>query len=165
MSQLHQISCRYDAMQDRLLLSVSTMDQAEFRFWLTRRFTHGLITQFKQDTVKVRVETPANVPQTHQKEMADFEQAKHASESNYEKRFEQGTEFPLGENGILVKTINLNMGQGDAIHLEILPDKGEGITLNINRQIFNNFFEVIERALTNSGWFDSVSTPTKTRLQ
>jgi hypothetical protein len=40
--QLHQIQARYDELQDRILLRLSTIDHCEFRFWLTRRFVKRL---------------------------------------------------------------------------------------------------------------------------
>jgi hypothetical protein len=39
---IHQIQMLYDKQQDRVLLRVSTRDQTEFRFWLTRRFVKRL---------------------------------------------------------------------------------------------------------------------------
>ena len=41
---IHQIQMAFDKLQDRILLRVSTSDQAEFRFWMTRRYTKLLWT-------------------------------------------------------------------------------------------------------------------------
>ncbi len=40
--QIHQIQIRHDETEDRLLLRLSTSDNHEFRFWLTRRFVKRL---------------------------------------------------------------------------------------------------------------------------
>ncbi len=157
MSGLHQISCRYNAFEDRLLLSVSTTDKAEYRCWLTRRFTLSLINDFKVNTAKFRMaepEDPLANSNVDPKAMADFQQLADAQKGNFEKKFEKGEDFPLGENGFLVKTITLTPKSGDKLLLTILPNQGKGIHLNINKTILNNFFEVIERALIQSGWVD-----------
>ena len=41
-SALHQITMSHSTEEDRLLLRISTLDKAEFRFWLTRRFVNIL---------------------------------------------------------------------------------------------------------------------------
>ncbi len=157
MSSLHQISCRYDAFEDRLLLSISTRDKAEYRCWLTRRFALSLINDFKVNTAKFRMAKPADPVASSNidpKEMADFQQAADTQKGNFEKKFEPCEEFPVGEEGFLVKTITLTPKGNEKLLLIILPNKGKGINLNINKSILNNFFEVIERALSLSGWVD-----------
>ena len=41
-STLHQITMSHSAEEDRPLLRISTLDKAEFQFWLTRRFVNVL---------------------------------------------------------------------------------------------------------------------------
>ncbi len=158
MSSLEQISCRYDQGEDRILLSVSTADKQEFRFWLTRRFTLSILSEFKQNTAKLR--GPVSKPESSNvQDMADFQQASDSQGQDFSQKFKKGDDFPLGENGFLVQTINLTPTKTGALTLTLLPKKGRGINLNINKAILNNFFEVIERALEVTGWAQNVVIP------
>ena len=47
---LHQLNISFDALQDRLLLLVSSRDGHEYAFWLTRRFTKLLLGVLHSDT-------------------------------------------------------------------------------------------------------------------
>ena len=54
MANMQQIQLKFDAIEDSLLLRVSSTDDVEFRFWMTRRFVN-LIWPALQ---KVLSETP-----------------------------------------------------------------------------------------------------------
>lgn len=163
MSSLEQLSCRYDLGEDRIQLSVSTSDQQEFRCWLTRRFTLSILNEFKQNTAKYRAPEIASTTSNPQ-DMADFQQASDTQGQDFSQKFKKGDSFPLGEEGFLVQTIHLTPTKGDGLTLTILPKKGQGINLNINKVILNNFFEVIERALEQTGWVQNAVLPSSNVL-
>ena len=75
---------------------------------------------------------------------------KGALEKKYDN--ENVSNFPLGEQGVLAFRINTrNTDEGNLV-LELLPEKGKGITLNLNKGLLYMLHNILTQGITQAGW-------------
>lgn len=152
--QLHQINVSYSSVEDRLLLRISTQAAAEYRIWLTRRFTELLMGLLNKE-----MDQRGGMPNV----AANQETTKLIKEGALEKKYEdKNSTYPLGERGILACRINAGTREDGNLSLEVLPEKGQGITLNLNQSLIYMLHSVLSQGMTQAGWqlssSDTVST-------
>lgn len=143
--QLHQINITYLPVEDRLMMRINTREGDEFRVWLTRRFT-GILLDLLLKEIDKHGGIPVLASTTETKNM--FKQG--AMEKPYEN--EKVMDFPLGETGILACKINYKTGPEGVLVLEILPGKGKGITLNMNKSLLFMFYNLLTQGCAQSAW-------------
>lgn len=93
---IRQVQLVYNEEQDRLLLRFATVDQAEFRFWLTRRFVKrwwGLLTKMLAwDGMVMQQSTPLA-----KQAMVAFQHERHTADADFKQPLaNSATSFPLG---------------------------------------------------------------------
>jgi len=142
---LHQINVNYQPVEDRLLLRIKTLKGNEFRLWLTRRFT-GLLVELLGEQIKWAGGIPAVAFCDETKNL--FKQG--ALDKPYEQ--DQVKDLPLGESGILASRINYKTSAEGNFMLEILPVKGQGITLNLNKPLLFMFYNLLLQGCSQSMW-------------
>ena len=161
MSALGQFDAGYNEQEDRILLRITNLDSDEYRLWLTRRMCFSLLTEFKTKTSAYRltgtVATSASDVQSSASTavlQAELEQKAVAAHNNYANTFKPGTQFPLGEKGLLVEEVNLKPhSKGQGVHdLSFHDANGKGITLAVTVDLFNSIFEVVERIAETTDW-------------
>ena len=191
MASLHQMDASYDMNQDRILLRLTNDDGEEIRLWMTRRMTQLFLTDFKDNTSTYRIpnytddqpsltENATNKPKVapvrdtalntgHTKAIADFEQQVAASKSNFSEAFKPGEHFPVGEDGIIINKIKIKANQeANADHTVMFFSlEGHCVSLNVNVQIFNTLFELIERVNQATNWMinQNIQPEANTTLQ
>lgn len=141
---LHQINVTYVAKEDRLLLRVSSQAGDEYRLWLTRRFAALLL-----DVLKKRMDEFGGAPTlaSGQETRSMFRQGA------MNKPFEGGAGgFPLGESGVLGFRINAGAATDGRFNLEILPEQGKGVTLNLNKTLLYLFYNVLTQGIHQAQW-------------
>jgi len=143
--KLHQVNVTYSGPEDRLLLRASTRHGDEYRVWLTRRFTALLLDILTKEMDKYggSASLGAN-PRTK----AMFKAG--AMEKKYEE--DKTTNFPLGKNGFLayaVKTAGIPDGN---LHLEILPKKGKGVSVNLDKPLLYMFHNLLTQGIARAEW-------------
>ncbi|MBI4006746.1 MAG: hypothetical protein HY356_08750 [Gammaproteobacteria bacterium] len=143
--KLHQVNVTYSSKEDRLLLRVTTQKGDEYRLWLTRRFSGILLDIIIKEMDKHGgADSIGSSQQTKQMFKAGA----------FEKSFEQekSMNFPLGETGFLafaVKTANTGKGN---LHIEILPEKGAGVTFNLNKSLLYMFHNLLTQGINQAEW-------------
>lgn len=143
--QLYQMNIAYVAKEDRLLLRVSTRRGDEYRLWLTRRFTSLLLSLIDQ---KMNRFGGAPSLAASQETRRMFKQG--AMEKSYET--EKALTFPLGEEGVLAHNINSKTRENGNLALQILPERGQGVTLNLNKTLLYMFYNVLTQGVDQAGW-------------
>jgi len=142
--KLHQMNVTYVPTEDRLLLRISTMQGDEFRIWLTRRYT-GLLF----NVLNKRMDKSGGVPTV----AASDDTRKLFQAGAMEKKYEDGDKkYPLGEHGILAFGINSGDTQDGNLQLEIFPEKGQGITINLNDALMYMFSNLLNQGVDQAGW-------------
>ena len=143
--QLHQINIAHDPKEDRLMLRISTTGGDEFRLWLTRRYTGLLMGVLNQEMDK-----QGGAPSVAGSEETTNMLKNGALEKKYDS--ENTKSFPLGENGVLAFRINARNKEDGNLALELLPEEGQGINLNLNKALLYMVHNVLTQGITQANW-------------
>ena len=127
------------------MMRINTKQGDEFRIWLTRRFCGLLISLLIREIDKLGgIPALASTEQTR----AMFKQG--ALEQRYEE--EKVTDYPLGQDGILAYKINYKTATDAQVMLEILPENGRGVTLNLNKSLLFMFHNLLTQSCGQADW-------------
>ena len=85
---IHQIQVAHDEAQDRLLVRLSTTDDCEFRFWLTRRFTKRLWAMLVQMLEWDRA-VKQQVDRETRHAVLDMQHQGYSQEADYKTQFQE----------------------------------------------------------------------------
>lgn len=149
---IHQIQVRYDEMQDRILLRLSTTEGSEFRFWLTRRFVRRLWEMLVQ-----MLEWDQAVQQQHdaqtRRTVLDIQHEGYARQANYSKKFEETPRtMPFGDAPIvLVKARGKRRDTGTQV-LTLHPQEGHGIDMTLDTKLLHIFSRLLREAVAKADW-------------
>ena len=147
--KLHQINVTYHGKEDRLLLRVTTQKGDEYRIWLTRRFT-GLL--FNVLNAQMDKYGGINSIRTNQQTKQMFKAG--AFEKTFEK--EKTVNFPLGEQGFLAYGIKSSSTPKGDLLLELLPEKGAGVTMNLNKSLLYMLHNLLSQGLIKADWHQQI---------
>jgi len=147
--KLHQINVTYHGKEDRLLLRVTTQKGDEYRIWLTRRFTGLLFSVLKTEMDKHGGIASVG---TNQKTRQMFKAG--AFEKKFEK--EKTVNFPLGEQGFLAYGIKSSSTPKGDLLLELLPEKGAGVTMNLNKSLLYMLHNLLSQGLIKADWHQQI---------
>jgi len=116
---IKQFNGTYDQKEDRLLFRFNTQDDQEFRFWLTRFITKGILGAVDQ-LIQKGLEKKHN-PQIAEV-IKEFQKEGVAKTTNVNENYVGAAKFPLGEEPILVTAMNFNLS-GEIFSMDFnLPD-------------------------------------------
>jgi hypothetical protein len=150
--QIHQIHIRHDETEDRLLLRLSTTDNYEFRFWLTRRFVKRLwamLVQMLEWDEAVRQQVDPVTRRT----VLDIQHEGYAQQANYAKKFEEvPRELPLGETPALLAKAKGKKGQNGMQLLTLHPPQGKGINMTLDTRLLHVFSRLLRQAVAKTDW-------------
>ena len=144
-TNLQQINISYVPNEDRLLLKARTSDDSELRIWLTRRYTSLLINILAQQMDKAGgiMELASHKTTLEQFKGGAFTQ-------DYQPLSAQN--FPLGEDGVLGYRINAGKNADARTALQLLPETGEGLNLNLDKAMLFMFYNLLDQALVHAEW-------------
>ena len=143
--KLHQINITYSAREDRLLLRITTKKGDEYRIWLTRRFTTALNELLIREMDKYG--GIASVRENRQTKKL-FKEG--AFEKSFEK--EKSVQYPLGEDGFLAFAIKSTNTREGNLHLELLPERGKGVTMNLDKSLLYMFYHLLTHGIGRAEW-------------
>lgn len=142
---LHQININYHPNEDRLLMRTTTRGGEEYRVWLTRRFT-GMLNNLLLKSMDMYGGAPTvgAAPKTQQM----------FKSGAFEKKFDKdkSSDFPLGEKGILAYGVKSSVTNEGIMHLEILPEKGKGLTLNMDKTLIYMLHNLLSQGIAQAEW-------------
>lgn len=142
---LQQVNMTYVPEQDRLLLRISTTGDAEFRIWLTRRYCALLMQVFVE---QIEREGGYQELASRQDTLAQLRGGA------LDKPYEPGprTQYPLTEQGVLAYRINIGKDESGLTRLQLLPEQGQGLNINLDKSTLYMLYNVLEQALTQTEW-------------
>lgn len=143
--KLHQVNVTYAGVEDRLLLRVTTRLGNEYRVWLTRRFT-GLLLAIL-DKAMDQYGGAASLGASP-KTRAMFKAG--AMEKAFDE--EKTTNFPLGKKGFLAYGIKSSDTPEGNLHVEIFPEKGAGVSLNLDKPLLYMFHNLLTQGIARAEW-------------
>jgi len=155
---IKQLNASYLAADDRLLLRFNTLEDAEFRFWLTRRVTLFILAATQHLMVK-------NLEQTHTPEaakaIADF--GKEAVLTHSENpaaqvdQYQAGNTYPLGADPVLVMDVKCGLekqGLDDVLSLDLVLPGGANINLKLAGNTLQALRILLEQLREHARWGD-----------
>ena len=148
--QLEQFSASYDGEQDRLLLRIRSSDDAEFRLWITRRYLALLwpiLMKMAEDFSARKTSDPLT-----RNTLAELAHGQAVGNANFASEYKEGSLFPLGEEPILLARINLKPLQGNTQTLTLLPQRGQGINLDLDEKLVHVLARLLQQAATAAEW-------------
>lgn len=145
-NQLQQINITYDRVQDRLLLRASADAGTEYRVWLTRRYSELLLNLLLDLLDKAGgLQDAASHPDT-------LQQFHHgALDQQYESPALTPSQLPLGD-GVLATRINYRTDADGRWNLQLLPEQGQGLNLDLNRTLLYLLYTVLEHGVAQTEW-------------
>ena len=160
MSQLDQLQITFSALEDRLLLRLSTQSAQEFRFWLTRRFVQGLLPLLQQSlSAHPRIQTQADP--LAKLELLRFEHERALQNSDFKTPFKGvARSLPLGEQPVLLSRCEVRPRPDGAVVMVVAPEQGSGIDLALNPSLLHSIVALIEQALRAADWDLKLDIPT-----
>ena len=144
-SPLHQINVTYVPTEDRLLMRVTTREGDEYRVWLTRRYCLLLLGVLQKQMDQFGG-APSLASSRETRQM--FKQG--AMDKTFDT--EQGSRYPLGETGIIACRLNAGTNEQGERSIQILPEQGQGVTLNLNKALLYLFYNVLTQGIGQADW-------------
>jgi len=157
---IRQIQARYDELQDRVLLRLSTKDDAEFLFWFTRRFTRrfwGFLLKTLEQDEPVRQQSDAEA----RKAVMAMRHEDFVQQSNFSKPFEEKPyQRPLGAEPILVARADYAPGAKPGIFtLSLRPQQGQGVDLGLTPSLLHSIAKLLLDAVAQTDWDLNLAMP------
>lgn len=150
-SNIQQLELSFDFNQDRLLLIIYTQDFAEFRFWLTRRFTKifwGALIQLLQNDQKnpsEREKESQQIAQQFQKEQTQRQPAA----SKYSHKMSR---TPLGPDPMLLSRLSGRPSEHGAFILILEDAHRHHFEIRADSKILLSFCKLISEAVKKADW-------------
>ncbi|MDP2826834.1 MAG: hypothetical protein Q8O52_29625 [Sulfuritalea sp.] len=148
--QLEQFSASYDSGQDRLLLRIRSSDDAEFRFWITRRYLALLwpiLMKMAEDFSARKTSDPLT-----RNTLAELAHGEAVGKADFGTAYQDGSIYPLGEEPILLARITVKPLAGDTQTLTLLPQQGQGINLDLDERLVHVLARLLQQAATAAEW-------------
>jgi hypothetical protein len=161
MAELSQIQISFSDSEDRLLLRISTTDDEEFRFWLTRRFSSRLFP-LMVDTIQAIPDIASQRNATNREAVMDFQQEQATQNADFSTPFSidaEKTVYPLGEEAVLVVRGHLVQHSTDMFNLSLKDADDVGIDFNFNTDILYLLHKLLRDSLDATDWGLSLAMP------
>ena len=149
--QLQQFSASYDSVQDRLLLRVRSSDDAEYRFWITRRYL-ALLWPLLMKMADAFSDRKAPGDPLTRNALAELAHGEAVGKADFGSAYQDGSLFPLGEEPILLVRITVKPLEGSTQMLTLLPQEGQGINLNLDEKLVHVLARLLQEAATGAEW-------------
>jgi hypothetical protein len=148
--KISQIQAKYDAIEDRILLTLKTENHSIFSAFITRKYAklllpilHGKHPQSGEPLL------PAHLNEEHQNTQMIAQ-----ATANVEESFQppESPNYPLGQTPILLAQVtfqNLDTEQGKFI---LEPEKGPGLVLPFKAELLGPLLHIFEDAIQRADW-------------
>lgn len=148
---ISQIQMLYHPEEDRILFRVNSTINQEFRFWITRRFSI-LLLKVLSDHAESDPDISTQASPEAKQAVKSFKQQQAINNAEFNKPFkEEQAEFPLGDHVKLAFRLTCNRAE-TVMKLGIHPKTGEGITLQIDRNLNTSLTRILLSAIQKAGW-------------
>lgn len=148
---IHQIQVRYDEVQDRILMRLSTTDDCEYRFWFTRRFVKRLSKMlFKMLDAEA---AGGELSPEARRAMLDMQQESVTRRSDFSRGFEEGSrQLPLGEAPVLIARAKSKRREDGVQILSLQPQQGYGVDLTLDGNFLHILYKLLRDAVAATDW-------------
>ncbi len=156
-SALHQITMSHSAEEDRLLLRISTLDKAEFRFWLTRRFVNVLWPALMTVIEKENPAAKKNLMPAAKKAVMAMEHQEAVAAADFTRDHDKGNKnLTLGTGDsrgpLLVIGGSVKPGKGGMTGLILKTRNKAEIKVTLNKELLHALCKLLIETTTKAGW-------------
>jgi hypothetical protein len=157
--RLRQLKLDFSSEHDRLLLRILTDEEAELRFWLTRRYVRLLWPALLQTATRIGAAGQQADPEA-KKALLEFEHERAVQQADFSKPYDESAKnLPLGAAPILAARFQCAQdGKGNAI-VSVLPADGQGINLTMDPVLLHSFMKLLQGAIARSEWDFELKLP------
>ena len=154
---LHQMTMSYSAVEDRLLLRVSTTAHAEHQIWLTRRFVSVLWPALikgveRQALPPETAAAPTTTPQVKRAVVAMQHHEALQKTDMSQKHDEEKVNKPSTPNPLLATGGQCQPMKGGGMRLNLRTKEGLQISLNLNPQLLHALCHQISSLAMKADW-------------
>ena len=151
MSQIHQVQFQFLPIEDRLLMKINTTTKEEFSLLLTRRFVsllHPVLTRILRTNQSIASHNNEQV----RNELINLQQQEALQNTDMATPYQnKDVSHPLGTQPILLAKISTNFQQG-LCKLTLEPEKGHGISFNIDQNLTHLLRNLLLESLEKTDW-------------
>lgn len=151
MSAPAQIQIRYIPEEDRILMRMNTLEDEEYRFWLTRRFCLRLWPVLQEALFSTPTATQ-QTSQTARQAVVAFEHEAAKSKAEFNASFRESKNLPLGINPLLVATAGFHQQSPGVFFLTLQNVNKEGINITLTTELLHLVCKLLEDAGDESDW-------------
>ena len=157
---LKQINLAFDAIQDRILMRVSTNQALEYRIWLTRRIVGALLPAIEQVvTVEADRHSAAQSPEAVAAVSAFRHQAA-VDKARFTPGYEAAEPAPeLGPEPMLVARVQIRALADEQLLLVLAPAQGDAIQLRLGPVLLHGTVKLLRDTVAAAGWNLPTSAP------
>lgn len=157
---IHQMQLRYDALADRLLLSVRTRSSEMYAAWLTRRMVakldvplHQAVTRLALPPSAAAAVAVAPAPETQQM-LEQVAAQRPLKDTDFAQPFagSDGASFPLGPEPLLPGEIDLATPPGGGIVLVLREPRGRRLELKLGTDLATALLRLLDQTLATAEW-------------
>lgn len=142
---LQQLNITFVPKEDRLLFRLRAGVNTEFRIWLTRRFTDTLMNYLTENLQKNGGAEAIAVSENTQQQIKQG-----ALDKKYQEP--EAADYPFGENGFIACQLKIGKDKNDTLHLQILPDKGKGLNLKLDKNLLFMLHNLLVQGINHANW-------------
>jgi len=148
---IHQIQLKYDQLEDRLLLRVSTTEGDEFRFWLTRRYVDrlwGMLVKMLEwdEAVRQQFDNEAR------RDVLEIRHEGYAQQGDFATQFKGAPRLPLGEAPVLLAQAKGSKGDNGLYIVALHPQQGQGIDMKLDAKLLHIFIRLLRESTGKAEW-------------
>jgi hypothetical protein len=161
---IHQMTAEYNAVHDRILFRVNTLQKIEYRVWLTRRAVKTLWGVAVKSFEAVPEVTTLAEPRVR-KAIMSMQHQEAVQTSNFKEKHVEGgmpppdlSEPPLA-TGIRIKR------SAATVTLTFATVEGKAISLNFNDQMLHALVHILQGASDKAGWDLKLAVGDGTQVQ
>jgi len=144
---IKQLNASYVPEEDRVLFRFTTLENQEYRLWLTRSVIKEILSIGVQASVAVlaKEHTPEQA-----KAIAQFKQKTNAENAQFT-TFEPAANFPIGGVPLLVHQCKLSL-QAEQMTLQFELPKGQVIGLKLTEEMISQMRILLQTIAMRANW-------------
>ncbi len=159
LAHIHQLNLRFDAVEDRLILSISDRDRGEIRLLLTRRLTRLLLDLLNRATEQSALrQIPVTsysfgLPAEVAPQLAEFQRESVLQQLQFSTHdpVQPPSHFPMGEQPILVVRLRYQQSE-ESLQIQFGSGDNRQINLNLDQKLMFGLQKLLADASQRAEW-------------
>jgi len=150
---LQQLHIAYVPAQDRLLMRVTTAQQAEIRMWLTRRFVR-ILWPVLMEIIKTDPKVAATTGADSREAVMSFQREEALSQTKFTKQYQppQQPQRPAGDVPLLLVDVSSEKLNAQQSTLKLRTARGREMQLTVGPKLVHSLCKLITDSLQHTEW-------------